>query len=138
VPAAEKMVGKRTERSYLLREVFHYLQTDGAERLDLNVERAKLAVLQQEKIRIEIAEKRGELLSADAVTTHWQSMVAEVRGSLLAIPHRASPLLARRDEEQVAAVLTDLIYQALHAFSRSAIPPDLLDRIARYEKETHR
>lgn len=134
-PAVEKTVGKRTERGYLLRDVFHHLQTDGGERLDLNAERAKLAVLQQAKLRIEIAEKRGELLSAEGVKTHWQSIISEVRGALLAMPHRAAPLLARRDEAQVSAVLTDLIYQTLHAFARSAIPPDLSERIARYERE---
>jgi phage terminase Nu1 subunit (DNA packaging protein) len=137
-PASEKKVGKRTERGYLLRDVFHHLQTDGAERLDLNAERAKLAVLQQEKIRMEIAEKRGKLLSVEGVTAHWQSIVTEIRGALLAMPNRAAPMLARRDEAYVSTVLTDLIYQALHAFSRSAIPPDLRDRIARYEQEAGR
>jgi hypothetical protein len=94
-----------------------------------------LAVLQQERIRLEIGEKRGQLISAKAIVAHWQGMVGEMRGRLLALPNRAAPLVSRKDESQVFAVLNDLIYEALHGFARSAIPPDIAERIARYEEK---
>jgi hypothetical protein len=132
-PVEERKVGKRTERLYRLADVFAHLHSD--ERLDLNAERAKLAVLQQERIRIELGEKRGELISAKATVAHWQSMLGEVRGRLLALPNRAAPIVARKDEGQIFAVLNDLVYEALHGLARSAIPPDIEERIKRYQEK---
>jgi hypothetical protein len=132
-PVEERKVGKRTERLYRLADVFAHLRSD--ERLDLNSERAKLAVLQQERIRLEIGEKRGELISSKAIVAHWQAMVGEIRGRLLALPNRAAPLVARKDEGQIFAVLNDLVYEALHSLARSAIPSDIEERIARYKEK---
>jgi hypothetical protein len=133
-PATEKKIGARTERLYRLRDVFHYLGTGETQKLDLNSERAKLAVLQQERIRIEIAEKRGELLSRKGVVAHWRSMVSEWRSRLLALPNRAATMVARRDEAAAFAVLTDLVHEVLHGFSRSAVPPDVQERIGLYKR----
>jgi hypothetical protein len=132
-PVEERKVGRRTERLYRLADVFAHLRSD--DRLDLNAERAKLAVLQQERIRLEIGEKRGELISSKAIVAHWQTMVGEIRGRLLALPNRAAPLVARKDEGQVFAVLSDLTHECLHGLARNAIPPDIEERIKRYEEQ---
>lgn len=134
-PMSERKIGRRTERLYRMRDVFAHLQSSGEDKLDINVERARLAQLQGEKLQIEIAEVRGRLISTDAVVEHWSGMVTEARGKLLALPARATLMVVRKTEAEICAVLTDLIYEALHAFARSAIPPDIEARIRKYETE---
>ena len=51
-------------------------------------ESAKLAKTRRLKLEIEIAERQGQLVDAEAVTAEWASALAAVRAMMLAIPSR--------------------------------------------------
>lgn len=59
-----------------------------ASALDLNVERARLAKEQADGQSMKNAQLRGELLDAEAVAQTWESIIAEVRSAMLAVPGR--------------------------------------------------
>lgn len=128
-PAEQKIVGRRTERLYRMRNVFGHLMTADGERLDVNAERVKLARCQREKIEFELAAKRRRVISVEAVLKHWQYMFYNVRARLLAIPNKAAQRVAHVDERVAFVILEDLIYEALHEMAGSPVPPDLRARI---------
>jgi phage terminase Nu1 subunit (DNA packaging protein) len=65
--------------------------------LDLTAERARLAKAQADKTELEVAELRGELVSAQEVIEAWTQYIAAIRARLLALPSKARPGSRRRD-----------------------------------------
>ena len=124
-PANCSVSGKRTSRGYRLADVLEHLAgADGD--LDLNHERAVLTKLQQEKIRLELAELRGELIRGAIIEQHWQAMVCAMRARLLAIPSRCAPELAGPDRHiAVTAILQTAIYEVLTEISGDAFPAEV-------------
>jgi hypothetical protein len=113
-PAKEVTKGKRTERLYKLAAVIAHVYERQGESLDLNHERAKLAVLQQEKLQLEISELRGDLVRASAVEGRWQDILATTRAKLLALPSKLAVAIAPPDRIQVAQDRAQaLIHEAL-------------------------
>lgn len=124
-PANCSVSGKRTSRGYRLAEVItHLAGADGD--LDLNHERAVLTKLQQEKIRLELAELRGELIRGAIIEQHWQAMVCAMRARLLAIPSRCAPELAGPDRHlAVTETLQAAVYEVLTEISGDAFPAEV-------------
>lgn len=113
-PASESTRGKRTERLYKLAAVVAHLYERERPGLDLNDERAKLAVLQQEKLQLEIAELRGELVRVPAVEERWHELLAAVRAKLLALPAKLAIAVAPPDRIQSAQDRAQaLVHEAL-------------------------
>ena len=116
-PDQEKKVGKRTERTWKMAAVVAHMHNDG-DRLDLSSERAKLAVLQQEKLQLEIAELRGSLVRVDEVQDEWVNTMASVRAKLLAMPAKLAIAVAPSDRIQIAQDRAQaLVYEALSELS---------------------
>ena len=132
-PAQETQHGRRLERLYRMRDVFQHLAAGGEQGIDLQLERGRMARLQREELELEIALKRGEVAHIETIVEHWQSMVVTFRHQVLAIPARAAPMLARKEEAEIWQVLKDLLHQALIALAGKPIPSELADRIAAHE-----
>jgi len=56
--------------------------------LDLTAERARLAKEQADQIALKNTLARGETLDAEAVAQEWESIIADVRSAMLAVPGR--------------------------------------------------
>lgn len=100
-PENEKNVGNRTERTYKMAAVVAHIYSS-APRIDLSSERAKLAVLQQEKLTLEIAELRGSLVRTEEVEERWSDAMATMRAKLLALPTKLAIAVAPAERVQVA------------------------------------
>lgn len=61
---------------------------NAASTLDLNVERARLAKEQADAQAMKNTLSRGETLDAEAVAREWESIIADVRSAMLAVPGR--------------------------------------------------
>ena len=113
-PAFEATKGKRVDRRYKLAAVVAHLYARERTGLDLNDERAKLAVLQQEKLQLEIAELRGDLVRASEVESRWQEVLATMRAKLLALPSKLAVAIGAPDRLQVAQDRAQaLVHEAL-------------------------
>lgn len=58
-----------------------------------------------EKRKIEVLEKRGELLDRADVVHTWNDLVAGIRKMVLSIPNRCAGLVAQKSEAQARAIL---------------------------------
>ena len=120
-PHSEKTVGKRTERLYKLAAVVSHLYANGRNEIDLNQERGRLAVLQQEKLQLEIAELRGHLVKVSAVEARWQDLCAAMRAKLLSLPGKLAIAVAPPDKVQIAQDRSQaLVYEALSELSQGS------------------
>ena len=72
---------------------------------------------------IELQVRRGELIPADAVQTHWEMMAANTRGKLLNIPGRlaASVMVCATIQEAERAAMA-LVREALEELSQTGVP----------------
>lgn len=92
-------------RWYVAREV-----TKGAN----ETEKDRLNRLQGDKIELEIAEKRRELIPASEIEPAWVGMILAAREALLSIPDRIAPLLAHLDGvDAMRDLLSEQIEDAL-------------------------
>jgi phage terminase Nu1 subunit (DNA packaging protein) len=77
-------------------------------------QRERLAARQAERLEIEVAVKRGELLYASEVTRVWADHIVNARDKLRAIPRKLAPqLAATRSPDLAVAILTKEIDDAL-------------------------
>lgn len=93
-----------------------YLQgRSGDERRDLAMERTRLTRLQADRVELETAILRAELLPSDVVKSVWTGILGAVRARLLAIPSRLAVACfgaaSQRDLEDGAMRLVE---EALH------------------------
>ena len=90
-----------------------------ARNLDPAAERARLAAAHADKAEIELHIMRGELILAEDVERIVGSIVLAARSHLLAVPERASPILAskKHTQEEIADVLHKEIERALRDLS---------------------
>lgn len=77
-------------------------------------EKDRLNRLQGDKIELEIAEKRRELIPASEIEPAWAGMILAAREALLSIPDRIAPLLAHLDGvDAMRDLLSEQIEDAL-------------------------
>ena len=94
--------------------------------LDLyNDSRAKKEKHLAELAEIEVAIKRGELIPADAVQTHWEQMAANTRGKLLNLPGRlAASVMGCSTIQEAERQAMALVREALEELSQNGVPSD--------------
>lgn len=133
-PIREQTTGAKTTRFYRMADVFaHFAATDA---LDLDHERAILVKLQQERLRLDLAEARGELVRAPVIGLHWQAMVAAMRAVLLGIPGRVAPLIAAPTElPKVTELLRDEVHAALEHIAGDGFPDEVRKKLVELRKE---
>src|SRR5687768_16967081 len=86
------------------------MSADG-EGLDLTAERARLAKEQADKLEMENAASRGELLPRAEVVSALQAVFARCRARLLSLPTKLAPLIVG---EESPAVVQDRITAGVH------------------------
>lgn len=94
---------------------------------DLNLahERARLAKLQADKVELDLAKMRGDLIPADEVEREWSDIIAAVRARLLALPSQAAAELAGKvPRREVEALVRRVVYQALRELARDGQAED--------------
>jgi phage terminase Nu1 subunit (DNA packaging protein) len=83
----------------------------------LIVVRVETELLKQELLRIELAEKQGEVVSVEASGEAWGGMIMACRSRLLAIPSKLGPVVASESDPnlcqeairvEIYAALTEL------------------------------
>lgn len=91
--------------------------------LDLVAERAALAKAQREKIELELAETRGELVRVQDVLDTWAGHIGTAKQALLGLPAKAAGQIAPPGKTAEAeAVLRRLVKEALMELSESGSP----------------
>jgi hypothetical protein len=79
----------------------------------------RLRTAQAEKVEIEIATMRGELVSVRQVEMAWSEILSIVKTRLLSIPSSVSPLvMVETDVHSVQSILQEAIEDALTELSR--------------------
>lgn len=82
--------------------------------LDLSHERARLAREQADKIALENAVSRGELMPEAEVVSTWQLIITAARSKFLALPTKLAPILAPlTDPVLVQDKLTAAVHESL-------------------------
>ncbi|MHC4276880.1 MAG: hypothetical protein ACYSWY_10005 [Planctomycetota bacterium] len=73
-----------------------------------------LVKMQRERLEIELARAREELISVDLVNETWEKIVYACRSRLLVIPTKLAPLVfTSKTIPEVKEVIQDAIYEAL-------------------------
>jgi phage terminase Nu1 subunit (DNA packaging protein) len=88
--------------------------------LDLNAERARLAKEQADQIALKNTLARGEALDAEAVAREWESIIADVRSAMLAVPGR----LRRRAGSALDAAAIGLVDHEIREALTALADPD--------------
>lgn len=74
-----------------------------------------------ELLSLTIAEKRGEVVKVSAVEEAWGDMVMRFKQRILALPHKAAPLLVNEDSPQrIAKTIGGLVDEALAELASSS------------------
>lgn len=98
------------------------VSTNG-ESYDLNAEKARLTFHQANISALEEEIKRRNVIPADAVQEHWETLVGNARAKLLNLPGRLAVTVngasTIQDAERAAR---ELIYEALQELSGSGVP----------------
>lgn len=90
---------------------------------DYDLEKARLTHHQANIAALDEEVKKKNLLPADIVKTHWESMVANMRAKLLNLPGRLAASVIGHDTIQDAErEAMNIIREALTEISRNGIP----------------
>ena len=100
------------------RELWKWGQKRSASQ-ELNFQRARLAEAQADKTELELALKKGSMLSKDEVEIRWTRMVTNARAKFLSLIQRLPPALRSTDfsHRAMSAVIKQLIYEVLTELS---------------------
>jgi hypothetical protein len=90
----------------------------GGASLDLNAERARLAKAQADHQEMRNAELGGRLLDVDTIAAELDRAFGAVRAKLLALPHRAAPVVRPDDPARAFAVLTQVVGETMAELRR--------------------
>jgi len=90
--------------------------------LDLVAERARHAKAQADKIELELAETRGELVRVESVLTTWAGHVGTVKQALLGLPAKAAGMVAPDRAAEAEATLRAMIKETLMELSTNGMP----------------
>ncbi|MEM1344744.1 MAG: hypothetical protein AAGI34_09220 [Pseudomonadota bacterium] len=102
---------------------------DTEEGRDLTAERTRLSKEQADRLEMENAAKRGELLDRKSVDHAVINAFTRVRARMLAVPSRLAPqVAATADPSEAFSLLEAAIQEALHELSENDVIDDATDR----------
>ena len=95
-------------------------------------ERARLTHEQANKVSLEVAELRGELVRAGEVGPYWDGMVAAMRSKLVGVPSKLAAMIAdaiarAKFQSQAEAA----VYEALAEIEKDGLPAAARERHSR-------
>ncbi|MES1190735.1 MAG: hypothetical protein ABUS47_06615 [Steroidobacter sp.] len=121
------VTGQRMLRLWRLHRVIGHLYGGShSPQSALEEQRARLAREQADRVAMQNAVERGELLRVSTVAREWEKMIAPHRAQLLAMPTKMASVLARiRTPGEICKVLTDEVYRIMECWA--AYKPGHLD-----------
>ena len=106
------------ENQYDTEAVIRWMIDREVARLGVVDQKDRLARLQGDKIEMELAGSRGELVPAAAIEPTWSSIVTAVRQAALALPVRLAPLLeATPGVDAKRALIEEEVHDVLQKLS---------------------
>ncbi len=123
VPVADK---KGNANCYWMRDVLPLLYGNESRGIDLGTQRARQHKEMADKLEMENALRRGELVDGGEVAHLWETLTIELRQRLMMIPARVGYLIARSKRKSDAKKIIDKeIREALGGLSadRAGLPP---------------
>lgn len=97
-------------------------ETPDGEKIDRDLEEARLARERADQLAMKNAATRGELLPADKVSLAVTSAFARVRTRMLAIPPKAAPrMVGKAQPAEIQAALSDYVEEALRELSETQV-----------------
>jgi phage terminase Nu1 subunit (DNA packaging protein) len=119
-----------------VRELYHHqariiAQHESRTGLDLIEERARLSARMAEKLEIEIAAKKGELLPVPSVVQTLNHRNSALRSKLLALPSRYKSMFATLTPKQVDG-LDNLVREVLTELANEQLSADIAGAIEQY------
>lgn len=112
-----KVIGKA--KHYATPEALRaiYLGGDTGEALDVQQESAKHKKAQTEKLNLEIALLKGDLVTGDQAKSKWADMVTAMRAKMLSLPSKLAVRVTGMDTKEVETESRDLVFEALQALA---------------------
>lgn len=108
-----------------LEMIYSPATVDGDGALDLNAERARLASEQADKVELENAKRRGELLEAAELGREFESLLVSFKTMITGLPSKLSALTDEPDERRrlfiESKALTDQALKDLAAGLQRAV-----------------
>lgn len=93
----------------VLKEYLGHLRNKAAGRGGSGAEAAvRLKIAQAEKVELQNAEARGELIPASKVESEWSAILATVRAAMLAVPSRVQSRLGTLTAHDVEELATEI------------------------------
>jgi len=87
-------------------------------KLDLNREKARLAKEQADKYELDNAERRGDLVSLEAIQTEYIDMVMSFRAKILSMPSKlAGAMVGETDFKKIRGEMERELHEALDELS---------------------
>ena len=90
-------------------------------KLNLNDERAGLSAAQGNRVELEVATMRGELIPADVILETWEPIVGAMRAKILALPSKIKSQIPRLKVADIAKIKT-MVRSTLEDLANSGIP----------------
>lgn len=88
---------------------------DDGEVINFEAERARLTKEQADKVAMDNAVKRGDLMSATEVARHWGGLIVNAKTRLLSIPTKSAPLVLGAKSLPVAReIIERFVIEALN------------------------
>ena len=103
---------------------------------DLIEERARLAARQSEKIEVELAKQRNDLIPLTALNEALRFIAGAIRAKLLALPSRFRSVVSTLTPKQVDT-LDSLVREILTELSHERFPPDIRRLAEQYFSDLH-
>ena len=85
--------------------------------LDLNAERARHSKQQADRLEMENAVRRGELMDTGVVAAAWEKIAMSAKTKLLAVPSKAAPLLAGKTIAEIKDILESHVHECAAAIA---------------------
>lgn len=121
------VTGQRMLRLWRLHRVISHLYSGSySPQSAFEEQRTRLAREQADRVAMQNAVERSELLRVSTVAREWERMIMPHRSQLLAMPTKMAPTLARiRTAHEISEVLTAEVYRILECWA--AYEPGHLD-----------
>lgn len=91
--------------TYELLPALYKKQSSDAEQLTL--ERARLAKVQAEKVKVETSRLLGKLVDKEEWCKDWSAMIVDFKNKLLSLPLKVAPKLAGKRSDEIYALLQE-------------------------------
>lgn len=103
--------GRGVDGQYDTVAVIRWMIDRALRKAQIETPRDRLSRVQAERVELEIAEKRGELIPAEKIRPTWAAMTTAMRQAMRALPANVVPMLVQFADDQDA--MRDLLGESI-------------------------